>query len=456
MSVIEDMSKVVLETRFEDLDKAVVDRAKNRIIDVTGCLIGGACAPGCDMIMDLVKQWGGETAATVLVHGFKAPAHNAAMVNSIMCRSYDFEPIETWVHGKNYPSHISGTTVPSAITMAEVSQTSGKELITALVVGDDLTSRILAASHLSFALGWDGTGTVNVFGATAIAGRLLGLNQKQMVNAFGIALNQMAGSFQIIYDGTHSFKLPMGLASRAGIFSAELAKRGFTGIKDALYSKHGYFNLYCRENDPETVTKNLGQEFFADNTFKPYSACRSTHGAIECALKLVEKHTIAASDIAEIIISVTPVTINMFVAQPFVIGDVPQANASFSLAYTTTNVFLRKSLKLDHFTDDFIRDPRIGDLVKKVKLVAAIPPETPLASRVEVLMQDGRRFSEFVEVPRGDGTYNPLSNIDLKSKFMANVDFSKVISKNKAQKVLNMLETLEEVENVTLLTNELN
>jgi 2-methylcitrate dehydratase PrpD len=455
MSIIQEMTKVVLDTRYEDIDTDYVKRAKTRVMDVIGCLIGGAKATGCDMILSLVTQWGGEAAGTILVHGFKAPAHNAAMVNSIMCRSYDFEPIETCVHGKNYPSHISGTTVPTAITMAEVQKANGKELITALVVGDDLTSRILAASRPSFDSGWDGTGTVNIFGATAIAGRLMGLNEKQMVNAFGIALNQMAGSFQIIYDGTHCFKLPMGLASRAGIFSAELAKKGFTGIKDPLYSKHGYFNLYCHEHDPETLTKNLGREFFADYTYKPYPACRSTHGAVECALRLVQKNNIEVLAIDEIVVSVTPVTINMFVAQPFEIGDVPQANATFNLPYNTANVLLRKNIRLEHYTEKYIRDPLVGDLARKVKLIAAIPPETPLASRVEVKMKDGRSLSEYVEVPKGDSNHTPLSNKELQEKFRENVSFSQTISREKAERALGLLEDLEELNSVREIVEEL-
>ena len=194
MSIIQKIAKVVLETRFETFDKETVTQAKNRIMDVIGCMIGGANAPGCQMIIDLVNEWGGKKTCTIAVHGHKAPAHNVAMVNSIMCRSFDFEPIEPNVHGKNIPAHISGTTVPTALTLSELKRACGKELITALILGDDITSRILAASRYSFDIGWDMTGTVNVFGATAIAGRLLELNESQLSAAFGIALNHMAGS----------------------------------------------------------------------------------------------------------------------------------------------------------------------------------------------------------------------------------------------------------------------
>ena len=118
-----------------------------------------------------------------------------------------------------------------ALAVGETRGTNGKDLLTALILGDDLTSRIIAASNINLDSGFEPTGIANMFGATVIAGRLLRLNEHQMLNALGIALNQVAGTFQNIFDGVHSFKLPQGLAARGGIFSAELARKGFTGCE---------------------------------------------------------------------------------------------------------------------------------------------------------------------------------------------------------------------------------
>jgi 2-methylcitrate dehydratase PrpD len=455
MSIIEELTKNVLDTSFESFDKDVVEQAKNRILDVVGCAIGGANASGCGMIVDLVKRWGGEKESTIMVHGGKAPVQNAAMVNCIMCRSYDFEPVGPYVYDMNIPAHISGTTVPTAIAVAEQNAASGKELITALILGDDLTSRMLAASRYSFDLGWDGTGTVNMFGATAIAGRLMGLDERQMLNAFGIVINQMAGSFQNIYDGVHCFKLLMGLAARAGIVSAEMASKGFTGIKDPLLSKYGYFGLYCKEYDPEILKRDLGKKFFADGTFKPYPACRSTHATIDCALQLVHTHDIEPEDIDKITVHVTAATRDGFVGQPFEIREVPQVDAAFSLQYTVANALLRKSVRLEHFTEKYIRDQKIFDLVRKVEIMGTLPPDEPLAATVAVRMKDGREFSTHVDVPKGDVIYNPLTKDEIKDKFRANVAFSQTVKKEKAEKVLDLIEALEEVHDVAEIIKEI-
>jgi 2-methylcitrate dehydratase PrpD len=145
-AVVAALAENVLKTRFEDIDTASVENTKKRILDVIGCAIGGAAAPGNAAMIDLVRDWGGKKEATILAFGVKAPAQDAAWANAILCRSFDWEPLLTIIDGKRYPGHVSGTTVATAITMAESRGTSGKELITALVAGDDVAERIYAAA----------------------------------------------------------------------------------------------------------------------------------------------------------------------------------------------------------------------------------------------------------------------------------------------------------------------
>jgi len=448
MSIIAELVRNVLETPFEAFDQLTISRAKDRIIDVVGCIIGGAHASGCSMLVDLVHEWGGKKESTILIHGGKVPACNAAMVNCVMARSYDFEPTGAYVEDKSTPAHLSGTTVPTAITVAEQKASSGRDLLASLILGDDLASRITAASQLNIDSGFDCTGTVNAFGATAIAGRLSGLHEQQMLNAFGIVLNQLAGSFQNIFDGVHSFKLPQGLAARAALFSVALASKGFTGIRDALLSKYGYFSLYCRSYQLEVLTKDLGEKFYADYTYKPYPCCRSNQAAIDCALELTDNNMIRIGDIDEIIVGITPKALDFAVGQPFKIRDIPQIDAAFNLQYAVASTLLRKSVKLEHFTEDFVRDPKITDLINKIRLTAAIPPDKPLAAWVRIKMKQGYEYEKQIDMPRGNGIYTPLSKDDMRKKYFDNVAFSKTVSMYNAKKVLDLLEHIEKLDSM--------
>ncbi|MCL2336959.1 MAG: MmgE/PrpD family protein [Firmicutes bacterium] len=451
---VEQISANVLNTSFQNFTQEKLANAKNRIIDVLGCIISGANAPGNLELINLLKTGSGNGEAAILVHGGKAPARDAAMINSIMARSYDFEATQASVNGVLFPSHISGTTVPTALALGDAKDISGKELITALLVGDDVACRILAASGFGFAKGWDNVGTVNAFGATAIAGRLLKLNEKQMQNAFGLILNQLAGSFEIIWDGSSGFKLLQGLSARNGVFSAELAKLGWTGAKDAFFGKFGYFYLYsdAGTKNADLLVADLGKEYHSEVTYKPYPACRSNHDAIDCALSLVAQYDVAVDEIEQIILKVPAAARNNFVGQPFVITDIPHIGAGFSMRFCVANVLLRKSFTLEHLAESFIREPVIANLANKIELVDLTESERKKVSvNMKVIMNDGREYTAEASFAKGDPVLAPFSQEEIKQKFMNNVAYAKTISEANAEKILTMVGRLEEVERISEL-----
>ncbi|MFC1870605.1 MmgE/PrpD family protein [Chloroflexota bacterium] len=451
-TAIEELAGNVLETGFEAFSAENVAEAKNRIIDVVGCAIGGANASGNSILIDLVTGWGGKKEATILVHGHRVPAHNAAMVNSIMCRSYDYEVTGPQPEGEAEHSktgHICGTTEHAALTVAEMKGSNGKELIAAVILGGDMAARVASAEDFDYDRSFNLSGTVNAFGAAAIAGRLWGLNQKQMLSAFGILLHEIAGSYQGHWDGDHTFKLSQGLSARNAIVAVELASKGFIGNKDALLSRRGYFAQYCKTYHPELLTKELGQVFYTRGKHKAYPCCYGNHTAIECCLQLLRQndiHSMNPEDVAEVILGVTANTCDRYLNQPFEMGD-PQMRATFSLPYNVANVLLRGRTRLEHFTDEFLYDPGVLGLVQKVKLVPTTPPGKGLATDLKVKMKDGREFSAHVDGPRGLRD-DPLTQDEITDKFWANVDFSKTVSRKKAEKALAMLENLEEIDTV--------
>jgi 2-methylcitrate dehydratase PrpD len=446
--IIDDLAKNIVNTTFDAFDKETIEQAKKRLIDIVGCLIGGANGGGCAEMRALIKEWGGKEQATILIHGGKAPAGNAAMLNSIMARSFDYGVITPYIGERPIWAHIAETNIPTAITAAEWQHRNGKELITAMILGDDLTTRVAAASTRAISQGWDTPGTVNKFGAAAIAGKLMGLNERQIINSFGIVLNQLAGSFHPIQEAAHCFKLAQGLASRDGIIAAELAAKGWTGGSDPLLGKFGYFALYCKEHDPSWLTNKLGKEFYGDCTFKPYPSCRFIHSTIDCALKLSQNQDITPKDIAGITIDVAPMHYDSPLNRPFEPGGFLQGKAIFSLQYHAANALIRKCVKPEHLTNEFILDTEVAALARKVNVTGNTPPDRIEASEVTVRMNDGREFHADVECARGNALKKPLSKAEIVEKYKGNAAFSKTISVKNADKVLEMIENMENVTDI--------
>ena len=443
----------MLAVRFEDLELRIVENVKNRIIDILGCVIGGANAAGNQGLVDIVRKWGGKEEATIMVHGGKVPAGNAAMVNSIMCRSYDFEVMSIVVEGEWIPSHHSGTTVMTALTMGELYGVSGREIITAMVAGDDVVSRVLAAGGWDFSLGWDGTMTLPIFGSIPIAGRMMGLDAYQMRHAFGIGLNMIAGAIQSLWDGAATFKLGQGTSARNGIFSAELAKEGWTGVEDALLSRYGYYYLYGKGTceRPEILTQFLGKRFYVEETFKSHPCGWPNQGPIQCAMAIAEKFAIKAEDVEEVLIRLPLQSLRIYYAKPYQAGEFPHASGIFSYQFNVATALLNGDVQPEHFAQKAIKDPQLNALINKTKCV-----ELPNAGRrsVEVLvkMKDGREFSEYTDTWKGDPLKAPLSKEEIVKKFRRQVDFSRTISKEAAGELLERIEKLEKLDNVKKIT----
>ena len=199
-TAVEALAENAVKMRFEDLDKESVETIKGRVIDILGCAIGGANASGNPELIDLVKSWGGKGQATILMHGGKAPAHDAAMINAVMTRSYDFEE-------QSPSAHTAASVIPAALAMCEMQQLSGKDFITAMVIGFDTGNRINAGFDFDFSHGWDNIGSLHTFACSAAAGNLLKLTPGQMRNAFGLTLHQTAGSIASYWDCDIDFQI---------------------------------------------------------------------------------------------------------------------------------------------------------------------------------------------------------------------------------------------------------
>jgi 2-methylcitrate dehydratase PrpD len=451
MSVTQEVSNHLVALSYDDLDEMTIARVKTRLLDALGVIAVGHTGPCCSELLSLLKTYGSAPQSSVIARGGgMMPASHAAMMNSFMMRSFDFEAIEA--EGENRAScaaHISGTTVPVALSVAEREHASGKEFITALALGDDLAARLAVASGFDVYGGWDNTGTVNGLGGTAVAGKLIGLDAKRMGNALGIALNQLSGSIDNINDKTLAFKLPMALAARNSVFSADFAARGMTATHDAIAGAKGFFFLFCGENiHPEGVTRGLGEVFYGDRVIKPWSACRATHPSIDACMQIVENHEIEPETIKEIVVHTTPRTAKGFVGQPFEVGEDPQVCGAFSILFTAANSILRKSIRPEHFAPEKMGEPALQRLLDVTRIDPSLPSDEYQTSTVDIALDDGATLSARCDVPKGDIYRSPMGRGEILDKYYTNIEVSGLGDRELADKVIKIVEHLEEVEDM--------
>src|SRR3972149_6530721 len=278
-------------------------------------------------------------------------------------------------------------------------------------------------------------GPITPLAAAAIAGRLLGLDGPQLRNAFGIALNMIAGAGSGLWDGATMFKLSQGTSARSGVNAAQLARAGWTGLEDPLFGAHGsYYSSFAGCEHPERIIEGLGKVYHAEVVFKPYPGGRPTHAPIDAALALARKHEFDADDIEEAVLRTSPPATAAHYAKPYKVGDYPTGDALFSYRYSVASALVRKHARNEDYDEEHIRDPKVQALIARTRLEGLDRPE---GVELEVRLKDGRLLRGYVPGALGEG---------LAEKFMTQVEYSQTVSTSDAEKLLKLLARLEEVD----------
>ncbi|MFC1907308.1 MmgE/PrpD family protein [Chloroflexota bacterium] len=219
--------------------------------------------------------------------------------------------------------------------------------------------------------------------------------------------------------------------------------------------KHGFLRTFAnKEVKVEALSQGLGRRFegAANASFKPYPSGNLVNAATWATLQLVKEHNITPEQVAEIRVGVAPHCYDV-VGAPFVVRDKPQVDAQFSVQYTVANALVRRSSKLEHFTESYIRNPEILSVVTKVhpEIDYRVVGEGSdnAAAIVEIRLNDGSQFSLNVKYPKGR-QQNPLSDAEITEKFRECVAFSNnLLSPEDGEDIIKAIDRLEEIEDVT-------
>ncbi|MFB0561128.1 MAG: MmgE/PrpD family protein, partial [Candidatus Lokiarchaeia archaeon] len=251
MSLQEKMSEFVNKIEYRDLPEEAIMVAKQSLLDYFGVTLAGSVAPIGGIIKSYLEELGSVGPSTVVGLGLKTSCPNAAFANGVLGHALDFDDSNPSLLG-----HPSVPVAPSVLAIAEYTEASGEELLTAYSVGVEIECKlgvVVNPAHMS--KGWHCTSTLGAFGATASAVKLLDLDVEQMMYAFGIAASESAGIRANF--GTMTKPFHAGRAAENGIVAAMLAKRGFTSNKNAIDDEFGYLKVTTGEYNTEPI-ENLG------------------------------------------------------------------------------------------------------------------------------------------------------------------------------------------------------
>lgn len=427
-----------------DFPDSALKTVKNQFLTIVGTTIAGAMEDGCEEAVRLYRELGGKQEATILIHGGKIPAHDAAFVNAVMARSLDL--CDSMAPGP----HVGAALITASLAASELAGgAAGADFLTAVAIGNEVAARM----NLSEAAydGFDPTGICVIFGVAASVSRILGLSTGETWNALALAFNRCGGSFQSHIDGSLGVRFVQGWVAQGGLLCARLASRGITGPRNFLEGVYGYLHLYGKDLfTADSVTAGLGEDFRLERmVYKKYPSCALTQGPTEAILSLMTEEGVAPEDVDGVVITVPPYT-HKLVGREFEAGDNPRVDAQFSIRYCVANALLMGASRLEHFEEARIRQGRAVELSKRILVV----PDKSLEQRGHTAMDmrvrtaDGREFERRVDVAPGFPG-NPLSPEDHEKRFRDCLAFAKKpIDAEKATQISSMIENIEKVEDI--------
>jgi 2-methylcitrate dehydratase PrpD len=445
------LTEFASDADYERLPPNVVDLSKRVLLDTIGVMLAAATLEKAVLpIIKLVKEGGGKEESTIIGFGGKVPCWNAAFANGALSHALDYSTSDSRGVAPG------GATLPAALARAErIPHTSGKQLITAIAVGNEVLMRIGAAINRNpMEFGWVSPMLLGGFGAAVTAGKIAGLGPRQMIDAMGIALHQAGGTWEMAEDPASTFRAVRNcFVNETGVLAALLAQEGLSAAKDPLGGKYGLYRQYFQgEYDPSVLIKGLGTEYrFETISFKPYPSCRDTHTSIDAALSLAGQHDIVPEQVEEILLTVGPMGEKLFIPRAQRCRPQTSIEAKFSLPFTVATAIARRKVTLAEFTPSGLTDPEVLSLAGRVRyrIGKGSPGVDP--GIVDIRLRNGRVLHEEVVNPPG-GPQSPLSQEDLIEKFRDCANYSlKPLRASDVDSIITYIRDLEHQTNLSEL-----
>ncbi len=394
------LAEYIHDLSFTDLPDTIVHQAKRVTLDSLGTILMGLRKQEAQPIKALLRGLGAKPECTVIRAGMKTACSWAAFANASYAQVYDCNDGHRDSAALGGSAHPGRTVIPTALAVAEKLGSSGSDVITSMVIGYDVATRIRGIAKRPPSA---------TQGSAAVATHLMGLEQEKTQFALSIAAFTSPKAFpeSLTYDTNF---LHCGYEAKTGIEAAWLAKEGFNGPPMGDDRK---LSTRFRE-------RGLGREYEIMNVYiKPWPTCRMTHGAIEAVLALREETKISPEYIEEI--QIQQLTHGMYITESPVEVDSYYKTCQFNLPYIVAVALIDGKVTEAQFTKERIADNAIHDLAKKIKVkpeedLDALYPDQYRPTTVEIKVKTGEVYKKVVQNPYGDPR-NTLDDNALYEKF---------------------------------------
>ncbi len=438
MGATKELAEFIASINYNDLPKEVINEAKLCFLDWLGVTLAGAHDPEINSLFEVIQLVGGKEQATIIGKNFKSSILNTTLMNGMSSHVFDYDDTSV-----EFLGHASVTIFPSILALSEWMGITGKDFLTAYIIGFEIGSRVaIGASANHMLKGWHATSTIGHFSSTAASAKLLGLNINQLIYAFGISGTQAAGIKAVF--GTACKAFHPGKAGFNGLLSSLLAQRGFTSITNILEGEKCFWEVYSSNWNSKRALKDLGKKWYIlNNNYKFHASCYYTHSPIEAALAIKKEiNDLKPQDIEKIEVKVSPIALE----NAIIINPKTGLEGKFSLRYTIANAILRDDTGMKAFTDEKVNDDTIIRLIKKVEVIN--DPKLQGFNSIVRISINGKHYEKHINILNLNLKYDEKKESILK-KFRNLTEL--YIRKENIQELIKCIENLEQENNIANL-----
>jgi 2-methylcitrate dehydratase PrpD len=416
-SAAQRLARFAAGLSLADVPADVIDAAKLHLLDALACALAADALGEQRAPVELVVAAGGAEEATLVGRAERVPAQAAALANGALAHALDFDD----THAESV-AHISAVVGPVALACAEAYGRDGETMLAAFVAGAETTIRLGAAASGEFhERGLHPTSVCGVFGATATAASLIGLDAGATADALGLAGSRAAGVLASLAEGVPVKPLHAGWAARDGVECARLAALGARGPRGVLEGHLGLFEALLGDGHAEALNaqvSDLGARWETPRIgFKPMPVCHFMHGVLEGAASL---DVGAPSGIEEIEVAIDGAGVGLVLEPAAEKGrPVGSYDARFDLPWCVGAVLADGALTLAALRSPSDHAVALELASKVTYSVLADGDRSQFGGSIAVALRDGRRMEAVVSHPLGT-TGAPMGADEVRAKARAN------------------------------------
>jgi len=437
------VSTYIAGSARKPLPPAVAEITKHHLLDTLAAVISGSRLLPGKVTIAYLKTQGGTPEACVPGTRIVTTAANAAFGSGMLAHADETDDS----HALSL-THPGCGVVPAALAMAERARAGGTALLRATALGYDICAR--AAMSLGpyefFASGHDPHTFGTLFGASAAAASLAGLDTRQIRHLLSYAAHSASGRTYQQRDPDHIEKsFAHGAKSaRDAVAAANMIEAGFTGVDDAFSGEKNFYFAFSRYAKPDLLLRELGKTYEITNTnIKRWTTGSPTQAMLDSLSELIRTHTLKAADVDRLSIRISHHGFRVVNNRPLPTICMQHLAAIMLLDGTVT-------FQSSHDVKR-MKDPRVLEVRRRVEFCGDDALERALPAKqciVELRLRDGSTLRHHTKAVRGTA-HNRMNRQEVEDKCHALI--APVLGAKRARALIDAVWNIERIKDVRAL-----